>query len=343
MDRSHQCGCAGTSRTTRSVLLLAGMAAIVSLRLVACSSARRPVIGVIPQTDGTMIWEAAHVGAATAARQAGVAIYWNAPTREDDVEAQIALVEQVVDRGFRGLVLAPDQALSLISPVRRALAHGIPTVIIGSPLPIPAGGGLFYIVNDDAAAGRMAAQRLAALLHGRGTVAVLGIDPDFMGIMTRERSFEEYLDQHDPDIHIVSRQMGSFNGPRQQQIAEATLSSHPSLGAIVALISPSLDATLAALASMPNRQGVRVIGFDVSVWPAFEGNPSLDCVIQENTRLMGQKAVEDIELARRGGPVPLELSVPPVMITRANMGSAQVRWMFSQDWTFGRRKWSYSR
>lgn len=330
--------CAGASRAARSVL-----AAIVCLCLVTCSSSRRPVIGVIPQTDGAMIWEAAHVGAEAAARQAGVAIYWNAPTREDDVEAQIGLVEQVVNRGFQGLVLAPDQALSLISPVRRALAHGIPAVIIGSPLPIPPGDGLSYIVNDDEAAGRMAAQRVAGLLHRRGTVAVLGIDPDFVGIMIRERSFEEYLAQYDPGIRIVARGMGSFNVPQQQQIAQTTISSHPDLGAIVALMSPSVDGAMAALTSMPDRQSVRVIGFDVAGWPVFNRNSNLDCVILENTRLMGQKAVEAIEAARQGRSVPARVAVPPVMITRANIDSAQVRWMYSQDWTLGRWKWSSSR
>lgn len=329
---------AGTSRTARSVL-----AASVCVWLVGCSSTRRPVIGVIPQTDGAMIWEAAHVGAEAAARESGAAIYWNAPTREDDVEAQIGLVERVVDRGFQGLVLAPDQALSLISPVRRALAHGIPAVVIGSPLPIPPGDGLSYIVNDDAAAGRMAAQRLAGLLHGRGTVAVLGIDPDFMGIMIRERSFEEYLAQYDPDIRIAAREMGSFNIPQQQQIAETTLGANPDLGAIVALMSPSVDGTLAVLASMPNRRSVRVIGFDVSGWPIFDRNPNLDCVIQENTRLMGQRAVEVIEAARQGRPVPSRVTLPPVMITRADSDTAEVRWMLSQDWTLGRWKWSSSR
>ncbi len=314
--------------------------AISSLWVVACSAPRRTVIAVIPQTDGTMLWQPAHVGAETAVRGSGLSIYWNAPAREDDVEAQIDLVERAIDRRVAGLVLVPDQALSLISPVRRSLAHGIQVVIIGSPLPIPAGNNLSYILNDDVAAGHMAAQRLDVLLHGRGTVAVLGIDPDFMGIMIRERSFEEYLAQHDPGIHVVDREMGSFNFPQQQQIAQTTLRSHRDLGAIVALMSPSVDGALAALASMHVRQSVKVIGFDVSGWPLFDRNLNLDCVIQENTRLMGQKAVEIIEAARQHRPVPTQGILPSVMITRRSSDAAEVRWLFSQDWTLGRSKWS---
>jgi len=37
------------------------------------------------------------------------------------------------EKKYQGLVLAPDQALALITPVQRALSHGIATVIVGSP------------------------------------------------------------------------------------------------------------------------------------------------------------------------------------------------------------------
>ena len=85
-----------------------------------------------------MLWDAAHAGAEIAASRTGSTIYWNAPMREDDVAAQVRLVDQVVSSNrYEGLVIAPTQALSLISPVRRALSRNIPTVIIDSPLSAP--------------------------------------------------------------------------------------------------------------------------------------------------------------------------------------------------------------
>src|SRR5579875_2416526 len=167
-----------------------------------------PTIAVIPRTEGTLLWESAHVGAEFAAHHTGASIYWIAPTREDDVEGQIALVERMTSGRYQGLVLAPDQALSLISPVRRVLAQGIPTVIIGSPLPLPAGGKLSYILNDDEEAGRLAAQRIGTVLHGRGTVAVLGMTPDVTGIMVRERSFERALAAAFPEVRVVEKHLG---------------------------------------------------------------------------------------------------------------------------------------
>jgi len=331
----------GSTFTSRFVRLAkAAVVLAVGVCMDGCGSHRPPRIAVIPQTEGTLIWEAAHVGAEAAAHQSGASIYWNAPTREDDIEAQIALVQRVVESHYQGLVLAPDQALSLISPVRRALARGIPTVVIGSPLAIPAGGDLSYIVNDDEAGGQMAAQRVDSLLHGHGTVAVLGINPDVTGLMIRARAFEQALAQNSPSIRIVARRMGSFNVPREQQVAQDTLKTNPDLEIIVALTSPTIDGTLSALEADPSRRAIRIIGFDVDGYISFDDARSLDCVIQEDSRTMGQKAVEWIAGRLSGRFESATLRLPPVLIARDNIHSAEVRHMWSQDWTLGHSPWS---
>jgi len=326
----------------RHALRLGNICAALAIAACAasCGSGSKVVIAVIPQTEGNLIWEAAHVGVATGADRTGALIYWNAPTREDDVEAQIALVERVTGGGYQGLVLAPDQALSLISPVRTALARGIPTVIIGSPLPIPAGGNLSYILNDDQLGGQLAAKRVAELLHGRGSVAMIGVNPDVTATMIRARSFEEYLVQNFPGIRIVGRRMGSYNVPHEQQVAEDTLRMHPDLDVIVAFMSTSVDGTMAALSASPARRSIRVIGFDLGGYPSFERNPNLDCAIQEDTRSMGETAIELIQARRHGQPAPSLIRLPPALIDKDNINTPRVQAMLSQDWTLGHTHWS---
>jgi ribose transport system substrate-binding protein len=141
-----------------------------------CRSENSRTIAVIPGTTATEFWEAAHGGAEAAGRDAGFRIYWNAPTREDDVERQIGLVERAIDSDYAGLVVAPTNYRALVGSVRQALSKHIPTVVIRSSLPIPPGRGLSYILNDDHETGRLAATRLGTLL-AEGQVAVLGLTP----------------------------------------------------------------------------------------------------------------------------------------------------------------------
>jgi ribose transport system substrate-binding protein len=314
--------------------VLVGLVCALALWLIACRSHPQVKIAVIPQTEGNSIWDPAQEGTENAANPAGISIYWNAPAREDDVEAQIALVDRVVDGNYQGLVLAPDQALSLIAPVRRALARDIPTVIIGSPLPIPAGGNLMYILNDDVEGGRIAAQRVAGLLDGHGTVALLGINPDITGIMIRSRAFEEFLAQNDPGIHIVEKRLGTFNVAHEEQVAEETLRANPNIDVIVGLMSPTIDGTLSALDSSPENHHVRIIGFDPFGFPPpFVQRASLDSVIREDTRSMGRQAIEQIHAKIKRQTVPALVHLPPKLITRENVNTPEVRFMVtSRGW-----------
>jgi ribose transport system substrate-binding protein len=270
-----------------------------------------------------------HVGAEIAAQEAGLNVYWNAPTREDDVQGQIALLENVVARGYKGLVLAPDHTLALIAPVRLALSKGVSTVIVGSPLPIPAGGKLSYILNDDEEAGRMAAAQVAQLMKNKGSIAVLGIDPDIAGIMIRARSLEKALQAY-PQIRIVDKHLGSFNTPYDQQIAEETLRQHPDLNAIIALTSTSTRGSSIAISH--SKQKIHLVGFDDldDLRPLRDG--TVDAIISQNSREMGFEAVNTLALQLQGKAVAAEIQIRPVLLTKDNLDSPETHQLLSNTW-----------
>ncbi len=287
-----------------------------------------------------MLWDAAHAGAEMAASRTGSEIYWNAPMREDDIAAQVRLIDRVVSSNrYQGLVIAPTQALSLISPVRRALAKKIPTVIIDSPLSLPAGGKLAYILNDDEEGGRLAAERIAQVLKGKGTVALLGINPDVLGVPIRARVFEQTLAAKYPGIRVVEKRPGTFNVLRERQVAEELLESDPDIDACVALLWTSLDGLFSAIDSMHPSRPMKIIAFDLAADPPFEERANLDSIIQPNIKLMGQRAIETIHAMRQGQAVPPVLRLKPRLITRENLHLPEIQEMITYDWNLGRWAW----
>ena len=296
---------------------------LVSLGL-GCSSSKPKLIAVIPRTTGTGLWEPEHLGAEIAAAKADTRIYWNAPNREDDIEGQIALINQVDSSRFSGLILSPSHALALISPVRRALDRGVPTIVLGSPLPLPAENGLHYVLNDEDLGGQLAADRIATLTNGHGTVLVLGVNPDIAGIMERARSFERFLSQRYPGIRVVKRR-GTFNALREQQSAQQALREIPEATAIVALMWSSTRAAISVLKQDPRHSSVKVIGFDPDGSALFFDTPILDSVVVEDTRTMAQRAVEIIELVNRGRLAPQKVILSPTLVTRENLNEDSIR------------------
>lgn len=283
--------------------------------------------------------ESEHGGVMAAADPENARIYWNAPTREDDIQGQSAMVERVAEGSAQGLILQADHTSALISPVRNALANGIPTVIIGSPLAMPAGGRLFYLLNDEKKGGELGAERVASILGNHGTVAILGIDPDISGIMTRARSLEETLTLKDHGIQIVTHAIGSFNVPHEQQMAEETLKAHPDLDVLVALTAVSCHGALSALASSGNAH-VKVICYDPN--DTLFDNPSLDSLILEDTRSMGSEAVRVVLASLRGQTMPAIQEFEPVLVTRDNVSSPPVKRLSSMDWRTKPLQWTWS-
>ena len=70
-----------------------------------------------------------------------------------------------------------------------------------------------------------------------------------------------------------------------------------------------------------------VIGFDPDSLP-FE-NVSLDSVVLQDTRHMGERAVEIIHARLDGEPAPSVETFEPLLVTRENAGSPRVQAMVS--------------
>jgi len=298
---------------------------------VGCGRPHQPMVAVIPRTTALMLWEAEHAGAESAARREGLTVYWNAPTREDDVERQVILIQRAVAAGARGLVLAPDQALALMVPVRDVLARGIPTVVVSSPLSIPAGGKLSYILNDEEATGRLAAERIGVILSGKGTVAVLGEDPDVSGILERTRAFETSLSSKYPGVRIVEERAAGFNIAEAQDIADGVLARNPGLDVFLALNSATTRGAYLALRHRGLLRRVKLVACEQELVPPLVTG-EIDSILVENTYEMGRLAVERVAMQMRGESGPPVVKLSPTLVTRENLYSPQVARMLSMDW-----------
>jgi ribose transport system substrate-binding protein len=277
------------------------------------------------------LWEPEHAGADDAARLHGISVYWNAPTRANDVQKQIALVERVSSERYAGVILSPDETLAFRTPIKQLLTKHIPLVVVGTELGIGPDRSLSYVVSDEVAAGKMAAHRVALLLHDEGSVAVLGMDPKLANIMLRERSFEYALADEFPRIHVVARRLGQTNVSQEQETAEELLRSKPNPDALVAFSAESTRGAYYALVEFRKNSAIKLVGFDQDLLPPLRTG-DLDSVIVENTYEMGRVAVEEIEARLRGAPVAERVVIAPQLVTRDNMDTPEIRKMFSARW-----------
>lgn len=102
-------------------------------------------------------------GGRPAGRENGVEIYFRGPSREGSVAAQLQLIDKIVERGCRALIIAPS-GLEIIAKVSDLKTQGIRTLYIDRDV-----GGAdvrAVIATDNYKAGQLAGQYLGQALGG---------------------------------------------------------------------------------------------------------------------------------------------------------------------------------
>ena len=188
-------------------------------------------------------------------------------------------------------------------------------------------------MNDEEAGGRIAADRIGAALHGKGAIAVLGVDPDVTGIMLRLQSFEKHLDEQFPAVRIVARGPGAFNAAEAQQATFAVLSSNPRINAVLSLTNVATRAAFFALKSRSELGNIKLMGCDQDGDMIAQVKlGTIDSVLAEDTYRMGYEAVKQIIARLSADSVPGSTVLPPLLITRENATSPEVQHLTDMTW-----------
>ena len=312
------------SRAIRGAVVVALQTVLL---LTACSSTR-PTIAVIPRTCGTPLWEPEHAGADSVARTLNYQLYWNAPLQETDTQKQIAVMGEALRREYKGIVISPDETLAFRGPVLNAAAHHIPVVVVDTELGLPATDYISYILNDEVAGGELAAHRVGQVLHGKGSIVLLGLNSRLLSMTVRQRSFEQALARDYPNIRISLRSLGDLSVPHEQEIAEELIHSEQNIDAIVALSSSATRGAYYGLLEAKRAGSTVLIGFDQDMFgPVRAGE--IDSIIVQNTYEMGRIAIQRIDDGLKGKTISGKTVVPPILMTIDNLDSPEIQQQLS--------------
>jgi ribose transport system substrate-binding protein len=281
-----------------------------------------PTIAVIPRTTGTLLWEPMHMGVVDTARPNGLHVYWNAPADEGDVEKQLGFLSAANASEYKGLIFVPDETIADRSLVVQQVNQHRPVVVVDDQLGPPAGPFLSYVSTDEQAGAKLAANRLAKLLHGAGTIAVIGISQRLGSGVVREESFEQQLAAIAPNIHIDLRRYGDSVVTHQQLIAQEILSAPRHYDAIVALSATATLGVYFAKLAADSPGNVQIIGFDQGMLLPLQSG-DVDSIVIQNTRKIGQLAMQNIIAQLHGQPVPGTTLVAPLLLTRDTINTPE--------------------
>ena len=144
------------------------------------SFAKTNEIAVIVKTENANFWQNVKKGAEAAGKDLGneYKVTFQGPQAETAIDEEVNMVNNAINRGVSGIVLAASDPEALIPPVKKAFENGIPVVIIDSGINSDGKYYQSFLATDNRAAGKLAAEKLLAK-HGmkKGKVAVMSYTP----------------------------------------------------------------------------------------------------------------------------------------------------------------------
>ncbi len=303
---------------------------LIGLTLPGCRTQHKKIIAVVPKATSHLFWVAVHAGALAAGRDLGVDVDWNGPVTETDYSRQIEIVDSMIARHVDGLALAAQDRTALDASLDRAARQGIPVTVFDSG--VDSTNYMTFVATNNYAAGQMAARKLAELLHGQGSIAMVLHVPGSNSTMDRERGFEETIAREFPHIQIVQKLYGMSDRSKAMAAAENILTAHPDLDGIFASTEPSSVGTSLALKSRHLDGKVKFVAFDAadSMVEDLKAG-TIDALVAQDPFRIGYEAVKTLVDKLHGITPPKRIDLSAHVIVKADLEKPEIKLLLNPD------------
>jgi ribose transport system substrate-binding protein len=302
----------------RLASLRLGLTLLALLALVGCNrgaeATARPTVALVVKTLNNQFFIDMEAGAKAAADSLGIELVVQAPEREIDVERQMQIVENLIQRQVSVLLLVPNGSREIVPAVVKANAAKIPVVAVDTRVDaatLTAAGGVVttFIGSDNEDGGRMAGAYLIERLGGNAKVAVLEGVPGHETADARLRGFRKAL-AGVAGMQIVASQPANMERDQAFNVTQNILQAHPDITALFACNDVMALGALEAIAAAGKGATVSVVGFDAQddARKAIT-EKRMAATIAQNPREMGRLAVITAHRLIKGETVPAEQPV----------------------------------
>jgi ribose transport system substrate-binding protein len=241
----------------RSLMASAVVLAMASSAGVA--SAQETTIPLVSKGFQHQFWQAVRAGAEQAGEEFGVRIVFEGPDNESQVDRQIDMLSAALANNPPAIGFAALDSQAAIPLLRQAQAAGIHVVAfdsgVDSDIPVTTA------TTDNVAAAALAADKMAELLGGSGTVAVVAHDQVSATGVDRRDGFVNRLAEAHPNIEVVTVQYGGGDHLTSTEITRAILTANPDLGGIFGTNEGSAIGVVNGVRES-GREGLIIIGYD---------------------------------------------------------------------------------
>ncbi|MGV6987980.1 substrate-binding domain-containing protein [Testudinibacter sp. P80/BLE/0925] len=302
---------------------LVGFSALISSPVMAKSSE----IAVIVKTANANFWQNVNKGAQDAGKDIGgqYNISFQGPQAETAIDEQVNMVNNAVNRGVAGIVLAASDPDALVPAVKAAYERGIPVVMIDSGINSDGKYYQSFLATDNRAAGKLAAEKLLEKNGTKGKVAVMSFTPGAASAIERTGGFVDEIKKN-TDITMVGPFYSQSDMVTALNQTIDVLTSHPDLTAIFGANEPTAVGMARAIKERGYAGKLVAVGFDGNQdLQNFVRDGTLEGIVVQSSYQMGYKGVTAIKDVIDGKKIEKFIDTGVVFVTKDNIDSDEAK------------------
>jgi ribose transport system substrate-binding protein len=260
-------------------------------------------------------------GAQEAADRLGINLIVQAADRELDVERQMQICENLIQRKVDVLCVTPSGTREIIPAIIKANASDIPVIIVDTQADLEAlaqagGKTASFIGSDNYEGGRLAGLFLTEKLGGKGKVAILEGIPGHETADSRRKGFLDSI-ALSPGIEVVTSQPANWERDQGFNVFQNMLQAHAGINGLFAASDLMALGAMEAIAAAGKTGKITIVGFDArDEAKQARKNGTMAGTIAQHPDDMGKAAVENAYKLLQGESIPNHIAVTIELIKK---------------------------
>lgn len=285
----------------------------------------RPTVALVVKTLNNPFFNDMQAGAEEMARELEINLIVQAAEREVDVEQQVQIVENLIQRQVDAIMLTPSGSREVVPVIARANRNNIPIINLDTRVDaeLLARDNAYvatFIGSDNFEGGYLAGKFVGEQLNGEGKVAILEGIPGHETADSRQQGFLSGIREF-PGIEVVTSQTANWERNLGYNVFENILQSYNDVQAVFAASDlMALGAIEAISAGGRNPNDILVVGFDAHT-EAVDAirRGVMHATVAQNPYEIGRAGVEYAYKVLNGEEIPNNINVEIKLITQENV------------------------
>ena len=325
---------------SRRTTILSGVAmiALVAAAASGCGSSGKSATGtsspsaaaaknleLIVGTKSDNFYVTMECGAKQEAAKLGAHITVTGPA-DFTVPEQKPLIDAAISTKPDALLVAPTDTSALDTDLQQVQSNGTKIVFVDTSSSNTSLG-ISRITSDNAGGGKLAADQLATLIGGKGSVAVITVKAGTSTTDARVQGFINEMKAKYPNIKLLPTH---YDDTDSTTVAATDIggdiTANPDLSGVFAANVITAEGAATAVKSAGKSGKIKVATFDADpTQMTMLTNDTIQLAIAQAPAVEGQDGVIQAMNALTGKPVTANILTPLVAITKNNMNDANVK------------------